>query len=664
MKNLISTNGYTFDSNLKIWSRLEYQGIPYSDGDEVENRIGSIIKSAKDVSVMSDELRDQCVDWPTHYYLNKNRVNLLRHFSEQLKNLDVLEIGAGCGAITRFFGECQANVFALEGSKRRASIARERCRDLNNVEVVSENFTEFKLNHQFDVITLIGVLEYANWFTPGANPALEMLKKVRGFLKPNGVLIIAIENQLGLKYYAGAPEDHLSERMIGVEGRYQENGPQTFGKQVLESMLRQAGFNATDFSAPVPDYKLPVAVITKAGFENSEFKAKDLAFQSVVKDRQLQSPYAFSQERAWGPLFDNKIALDLSNSFLITASISSEHLVSFNQSNQNTLAYYYSSNRMAQYCKETTFKTNLNGEIAVEYRRENFISPEIKNKPNHATVYLSFSPKTKARYFGSEYQSFSQLIHHTVKTHNWSCKDLSLVIQQYLQALEKLSLVSIFGASLDKNARLPNSYFDAITHNVMINKNTSEVFLIDEEWVSSFEPKVGYLIFRSIIAVFSELTVIANGAGEECDNFKSILEAVFRSLGTELTEEDINEYEALEVIIQSQVSGVKNFPKGFWYHENQLNFLNALDYQVKTASQQGEIDLLNKGLKELSEELIYLRTVKHQFESLLENNEAIFTSQAKNTELNYHERLLRIYNSKLWHLARKARALITKLTGK
>ena len=38
-----------------------------------------------------------------------------------------------------------------------------------------------------------------------------MLQRVRSLLKPEGKLIVAIENQLGLKYFAGAPEDHLGQ---------------------------------------------------------------------------------------------------------------------------------------------------------------------------------------------------------------------------------------------------------------------------------------------------------------------------------------------------------------------------------------------------------------------------------------------------------------------
>ena len=45
-------------------------------------------------------------------------------------------------------------------------------------------------------------------FTEGKTPYETFLKEMGGYLKPEGKLLIAIENRLGLKYFAGAPEDH------------------------------------------------------------------------------------------------------------------------------------------------------------------------------------------------------------------------------------------------------------------------------------------------------------------------------------------------------------------------------------------------------------------------------------------------------------------------
>lgn len=662
MKNLLLDNHYTVDTITKIWSRPQYQGIPYSDGDETENRIRSIIQNCTDVSVMSDELKQYCTDWPTHYYLNKNRVNLLRHYADVLRNADVLEIGAGCGAITRFLGECQANVFALEGSKRRASIARERCRDLANVEVVSENFTEFQLPHQFDVITLIGVLEYANWFTPGENPALEMLKKVKTFLKPSGVLIIAIENQLGLKYFAGAPEDHLGERMVGVEGRYLNNGPQTFGKHVLDQMLKQAGFEATEFSAPLPDYKLPLALITQRGFNEPGFKAKDLMTQLVKKDLQIEPPFAFSQESAWSPLFDNQVALDFSNSFLITASLQTEYLNAFCNSSAQVLAYHYSTNRVSHYCKQTQFVRQSDGTLEVHYYPELFqFRPQALPVIDPAAS-LEFQPKISASYYSKEYVSFSQLIHSAVKQRNWTYQELAKIVLHYLRALEQITACSELAQNFDKNKTIPAQYFDAIAQNVLWNQAEHKAVLIDEEWVSSFEPSVGYLIFRSFVASFSELTWIAPSAVANPQHLRDVLQGVFYELGTELNDSDVEQFERLEQTIQRQVSGHKSYKRESWYCKNQLKIANVFEQLHQYQTTVGSIQEAHA----MRDELYYLRTVKQQFDALLVHNEALFTSRTTLTlgSDNYHERLLRIYNSRLWSLCRRVRSWITKATGK
>lgn len=211
-KILLENSGYQFEPASKIWLKPSYASIAYSDGDEVEERLARIIGQATDLSVLSTQLSQNSTDWPSLYHLSSSRANILRPFETILSGADVLEIGAGCGAITRYLGEQCSNVIALEGALRRAAIARSRTRDLGNVEVVGDRFNEFSCEHKFDVVTLIGVLEYANMFTPSDQAARAMLERVRTFLKPGGKVIIAIENQLGLKYFAGAPEDHLCQQ--------------------------------------------------------------------------------------------------------------------------------------------------------------------------------------------------------------------------------------------------------------------------------------------------------------------------------------------------------------------------------------------------------------------------------------------------------------------
>ena len=113
MKAVLSEQGYLLDTVQNIYCRPGYREIDYNDGDAVEEKIAAIVSAASDVSLFSEELRVACTDWVTNCHLHVTRANLLRPFRSLLTG-KVLEIGAGCGALTRYLGECGAEVIALE----------------------------------------------------------------------------------------------------------------------------------------------------------------------------------------------------------------------------------------------------------------------------------------------------------------------------------------------------------------------------------------------------------------------------------------------------------------------------------------------------------------------------------------------------------------------
>ena len=100
---------YVFEPEHGVWIRRGFRSLPYSDGDEIERKISDILSACKDLSSASDELQAQCDDWVTSYHLSKQRANLLRPFERHLSG-SVLEIGAGCGAITRYLAEVAQSV--------------------------------------------------------------------------------------------------------------------------------------------------------------------------------------------------------------------------------------------------------------------------------------------------------------------------------------------------------------------------------------------------------------------------------------------------------------------------------------------------------------------------------------------------------------------------
>lgn len=295
------------------------ESFDYSDGDAAELYLKAAIQAATDRSVASDELRASIRDWPSRYHLTPDRANLLRHLPIGAGHR-VLEIGAGCGAITRWLGETGAHVVAVEGSHRRAGIARLRCEDLSNVRVACSNAMLIEPERSFDVVTLIGVLEYAAFYVDDAQPHLALIRHARSFLKPGGTLVVAIENQLGLKYFAGCREDHLNRPFAGIEGHYSARGVRTFGKVELGELLQQAGFASVRFQYPYPDYKLPRLLLTDDAVTSSDIDAAALVRGTEFEDYGGPRMQAFDEFLAVPAIGRNRLLGELANSFLVLAS--------------------------------------------------------------------------------------------------------------------------------------------------------------------------------------------------------------------------------------------------------------------------------------------------------------------------------------------------------
>lgn len=545
MKEVLEQLGYLLDSQTNVWRRSDYQGINYNDGDEIETRIASIVEHATDITVLSPELRQQCTDWPSLYHLSGTRANILRPFASSIAG-DVLEIGAGCGAITRYLGECGSSVLALEGSPRRAAIARARTRDLENVTVLSEKFDEFRCERQFDVITLIGVLEYANLFTEGSDPAHAMLTRVRALLKPEGRLIIAIENQLGLKYFAGASEDHIGLPMYGIEGRYRQQQPQTYGRKALRSLLEKAGFDAAEFLAPFPDYKLPVSILTEEAVADEGFDAAAFAWQSVRRDPQLPAHSTFSQELAWPAIFRNGLGLEVANSFLVVASPGGGELVK-----RGVLAYHYSSDRIARYWKETRFERSQSTGINVLY-----LHPYAGGISHHAgsEPVIRFACPDRADYtYGTPLSwEFIQI----VTRDGWSVDEVGQFLTRYISILRKLTSAQE-AASISENllsVTLPGEFFDVVPQNIIIQAD-GRAEIIDKEWTLYQDVELPHLLFRALLLMLGSVTRLGRNTSSAAFTRFEFINAAFNSIGILLSENDYSRFIESESVVQELVTG-------------------------------------------------------------------------------------------------------------
>ena len=191
---------YMAELNMQFYSGEDY----YSDGT-IEDKIYEGIKAGKNcIDFSAYEEKEK---FAAFYHLSQIRENILNWYPFQ-KNAELLEIGAGCGAITGLLCRKVMNVTSVELSKKRSEINFERNKKYPNLEIIVGNLNDITFEKKYDYIVLNGVLEYAMSFTNTENPYSDFLSNILVNLKENGVLLIAIENRLGLKYFNGAVEDH------------------------------------------------------------------------------------------------------------------------------------------------------------------------------------------------------------------------------------------------------------------------------------------------------------------------------------------------------------------------------------------------------------------------------------------------------------------------
>lgn len=283
----------------------------YCDG-AIEDEL---LEIARDYSTVEfQRIIEEKKSWPVLYHLSALRENIVEWLPID-KKMKVLEIGAGCGAITGALAAKAGEVTCIDLSKKRSMINAYRHVDCNNVMIHVGNFQDVEpdLPCDYDYICLIGVFEYAQAYIQSETPYEDFLNIIKKHVKPQGHIVIAIENKFGLKYWAGCKEDHLGTYFSGLED-YPDGGVvRTFTKDGLLAIARKCGCEETSMYYPYPDYKFPTSIysdayLPKVGELSSNLRNFDRerlqlfdekkVFDSIIRENQF-------------PLFSNSYMLVL-----------------------------------------------------------------------------------------------------------------------------------------------------------------------------------------------------------------------------------------------------------------------------------------------------------------------------------------------------------------
>ena len=236
---------------------LDYSRYPgedfYCDG-AAEDELLQIVKTVP--KERYPEVIREKRSWEVLYHLSDLRENIVKWLPMD-KGMKVLEVGSGCGAVTGCLSRKAGSVTCVDLSRKRSLINAWRHRERDNIAIHVGNFQDIEpaLDTDYDYVCLIGVFEYGQSYIDTKTPFHDFYKIVKKHVRPGGHVVIAIENKMGLKYWAGCREDHLGTFFSGLEDYPQGGVVRTFTKNGLEKILRECMEEDYRFYYPYPDYK-------------------------------------------------------------------------------------------------------------------------------------------------------------------------------------------------------------------------------------------------------------------------------------------------------------------------------------------------------------------------------------------------------------------------
>ena len=502
----------------------------------------------------------------------------------------ILEIGSGCGRLTGLLLNRLDDVWAYEENTDTLSILEKRYSSNSNLHAVS-SLSLIPDDKKFDYVTLIG-----------CEINEETLAEAKSFLKPDGELIIAVNNEFSLRHWTGLP---------------------SFGPSIsvnrLKSLLSQAEFYSQEFYYPYPDYIMPLQIFTPERLpyanEITNHTQNFVANQVIFHDQAYET----------AKLIENGLYEAYVNSFLVICSKEAKPGYKLLYSKQN----YY---RSPEYRIQTSI---YNGE-----------SVSVSKKPIHSNA------KTHIENMRDNYESLSK-IYRTVKvTDCWKkngivyfpfvngealLSDLDVVhssIDEIIAAVKKAMDVVFdytcegepFEETKEFNEYYPGCHprageisypvtnIDSNFDNFIVDGDN--IWCIDYEWVVDFKVPINYVKFRNLLYFYTKYVSVMGPMILEKD--------FYAAFG--FSQEDVQIYRQMEECFQLNVHGDnRKYILSSKFEKPIRSYQDIIDENA--ASMNAQINELNNVIK-AKDELISVRIkqiaeVANRFDAVIEAKDIV-----------------------------------------
>lgn len=227
-------------------------------------------------------------------------------------------------------------------------LLEEKCAAVTAVK--SEDLWKLPEN-TYDVILQLGVVDakgsaisstYRKYFT-----------YYKEHLTKQGVLLLAVPNRLGLRYFAGCQDEVYDSYFAGIEGYKETMTKQALSKKEYEKLLTEAGFLYREVYFPYPDYRFPAAVYSEEWLPGEgELNAN---IRNFDKDRYL----LFDESKVYDSLIREGLYKEFANSFLYVCPLEKKG------QREKVLFSKFSNERAAQFQIRTDIVEKANKERCV-----------------------------------------------------------------------------------------------------------------------------------------------------------------------------------------------------------------------------------------------------------------------------------------------------------
>ncbi|MBD5444165.1 MAG: class I SAM-dependent methyltransferase [Lachnospiraceae bacterium] len=511
----------------KIKLNLEhYPGEDYYCDGDIEDELLNITRNYSQVEY--SRIIEEKKSWSVLYHLSELRENIV-DWLPITKDMKVLEVGSGCGAITGALSRKAKEVTCIELSKKRSLINAYRHMDCENVTIHVGNFQDIEpdLPCDYDYICLIGVFEYGQAYIASSdNPYEDYLNILGRHKKTDGHIVIAIENKLGLKYWAGCKEDHLGTWFSSLEG-YPDGGVvRTFTKDTLVKIAGNCGFREISMYYPYPDYKFMTSLysdsrLPKAGELSSNLRNFDRE-RLLLFDEKLVFDTLISEGQF--PLFSNSYMMVLGPEIDIKYA-------------------KYSNDRANEYKIKTTLNHCKTAGKTVKKIEKHALSSESQE---HIEKINKGYEKLSERFAGSKLKINKCTLHSVYAELEYlEGKTLEEYLDECLEKNDLDKFHMLFDEYLERisyNEELPITDYDLIFSNILVSPDGAWN-IIDYEWTFDKQVDTKEIAFRAVYCYLLE---------NERRN-KLNLDLILQKLG--ITEENAAFYRQQEMRFQKYVTG-------------------------------------------------------------------------------------------------------------